>query len=249
MYRNTGIGFRAAAAAFAAFAAFAVVASGQAAADSLEVSPTRLSLDTHRAGVLNVVNRGDEPITAQVEAFDWRQEGGTDRLDPSQTLQVSPPIVRLAPGQKQIVRVRVTSNVESGSEQAFRLVASELPNPTSKRAGTVSVLLQFKIPVFVGATVRTPRRLIWTANPAGNDLALRVSNGGVSHVKLTGLHVLSSDGQNLTIEPESFFYVLAGGTREWTISEAGVTPGTQLRIEGKDESDGTRINDAVIAGR
>src|SRR5882724_4909655 len=117
MYRNTGIGVRAAA------AAFAVVASGQAAADSLEVSPTRLSLDTHRAGVLNVVNRGDEPITAQVEAFDWRQEGGTDRLDPSQTLQVSPPIVRLAPGQKQIVRVRVTSNVESGSEQAFRLVA------------------------------------------------------------------------------------------------------------------------------
>lgn len=235
-------------AAFAA-AAVSVAASSAAVADSLEVSPTTLTLDTRRAGVLNVVNRSRQAIVAQVEAFDWSQGDGQDRLDPSRALQVSPPMIHLAPGQKQIVRVRAAPAGTAGSEQAFRLIVSELPDPAGTRSDGVRMLLQFKVPVFVGGAKGTPRQLRWSANPDGNSLILHVSNDGVRHAKLARLHVVTSAGQDLTIEPEQFYYVLPGAARAWTIPDAGVAAGAKLNIEGIDEGNGAKIDDAIVAGR
>jgi fimbrial chaperone protein len=235
------------AAALAAMVVF--TAPNIATADSLEVSPTTVTLDTRHAGVINVVNRGDKPIIAQVEAFDWQQKDSKDQFDPSKTLQVSPPMVHLKPGEKQIVRLRATSKDTPKDEQAFRLVVSELPSPSNKIVDGVRMLLQFKLPVFVGGKEHMPRQLTWHATPAGNDLILQVSNGGSKHVKLAKLHVVAATGQDLTVEPESFYYVLPGATREWKISEAGITAGATLHIEGVDEANGTKIDDIAVAGR
>lgn len=234
-------------AALAAMVVFAV--PNIATADSLEVSPTTVTLGAHHAGVINVVNRGDKPIVAQVEAFDWQQSDGKDQLDPSKTLQVSPPMVHLKAGEKQIVRLRATSKGTSKDEQAFRVVVSELPSPSSKVVDGVRMLLQFKLPVFVGGKEHMPRQLTWHATSAGNDLILQVINGGSKHVKLAKLHVVAPTGQNLTIEPESFYYVLPGAAWEWKIPEAGIKAGATLHVEGVDEANGTKINDTVVAGR
>src|SRR5438876_27975 len=87
-------------------------------ADSLRVSPINLSLGTSGTGILNAENQGKQPIAAQVEAFDWQQSDGKDVLTPSNALQLSPPIIRLAPGQKQIVRVRITAIAAGTRERA-----------------------------------------------------------------------------------------------------------------------------------
>ncbi|OYV74740.1 MAG: hypothetical protein B7Z66_15440 [Chromatiales bacterium 21-64-14] len=230
-------------------AIFAIAPLKAAVADSLEVSPINLHLGANNTGILNTVNRGDKSIVAQVEAFHWQQSDGKDVLTPSTTLQVSPPIIRLGPGKKQIVRIRVTAKPTGPRERAYRLVVSELPNPAEQAKGRVRVLLQFRLPVFVGGAQTTPRLLAWTATTSGSNLVLRVSNRGDRHVKLAGLHVVAPDGHDTTIEPASFYYVLPGATHEWTVSEPHVTPGTNLHIQGVEESTGTKIDYAVVVHR
>jgi fimbrial chaperone protein len=216
-------------------------------ADSLEVAPTTVSLDAGQAGILNIVNRGDEPITAQIEAFDWSQRNGKDELTPTNTLQVSPPMAKLAPGERQIVRVRAVPG-SANIEQAYRLVVSELPSGSVNEPGAVRVLLQFKVPVFAGTSHDVPRQLNWSASAAGNDLVLRVSNDGTRHAKLAKIHVVTDAGRNLTVEPESFFYVLPGASRSWTIPDADLSAGTTLHVKGVDESDGTSVESTIVSG-
>jgi fimbrial chaperone protein len=229
-------------------AIFTFAAPNASRADSLEVAPTTIMLGRSHAAVLNVMNRSDEPITAQVEAFDWTQDVGRDRLVPSRTLQVSPPVVRLVPGRKQIVRLRATLGAVPKGEKAYRLLISELPSPSRTVADGVRMLLQFNVPVFVGGNEQVSRKLRWRAMPAGNDLIVEVRNEGATHVKLAGLHVAGPSAQTLTIEPEAFYYVLSGAAREWKISDAGITAGATLHIEGVDEANGTQIDATVVTG-
>jgi len=230
-------------------AIFAIAPLKEAVADSLQVSPINLHLGANNTGILNAVNRGDKPIAAQVEAFDWQQNNGKDVLTPSTTLQISPPIIHLGPGKKQIVRVRVTAKPTGPQERAYRLVVSELPNPVDQAKGRVRVLLQFRLPVFVGGAQTTPRLLAWTATTSGNNLVLRVNNHGDRHVKLAGLHVVAPDGRDTTIEPASFYYVLPGATHEWTVSGTHGAPGTSLHIQGVEESAGAKVDYTVVVRR
>lgn len=230
-------------------AIFAIAPLKVAVADSLQISPVNVILGANSTGILNAVNRGETPIAAQIEAFDWQQSDGKDVLTPSAELQVSPPIVRLGPGKKQIVRVRVTAKQTGTRERAYRLVVSELPGPGDKAKGRVRVLLQFRLPVFVGGAQTTPRLLAWTATTSGNSLVLRVSNRGDRHVKLAGLHVVALDGRETAIEPASFYYVLPGAMHEWTVPGSHVAPGASLHIQGIEESTGAKIDAAVVVHR
>lgn len=210
--------------------------ASSAQAGSLEAAPTTIELSpSQRTGVLHVVNRADHPIAFQVEAFDWNQDGAADDLAPSTVLQVSPPIAELAPGQKQTVRLRA-DGAPSQTEQAFRLLVSELPGPSADARQQVRILLQFSIPVFAPARQAGDPALTWEAQREGPDLVLVAANRGARRAKLTGLKVNAASGA-LAVPGGDLAYVLAGKARRWRVSAGAVPPtGTvTLQVGGEAE--------------
>src|SRR5262245_42821280 len=84
-----------------------LAAAGAARAGSLEAAPTTIQMPGGNPNaILYVTNHEARPVAFQVEAFAWRQDQGDDALTPTTVLQASPPIARLAPGQRQVVRLR-----------------------------------------------------------------------------------------------------------------------------------------------
>lgn len=235
--------------AVAILAAIALAAPIEAQAGALSVSPTTIDLPASGgAAVLYVANRGTQPTTVQVESFDWTQTDGTDRLDASQALQISPPFAQLAPGQRQIIRLLVRPGGGSQAERAFRLVVSELPNPASPVNLRMRVLLQFSVPVFAGPAHAISPQLVWDARVAAGSLLLTARNDGNTRAKLTSLRLVTAKGRKRNVAPGSIVYVLSGASRQWAITASDISAGDRLRIEGLDEH-GATASTFIIAHR
>jgi fimbrial chaperone protein len=200
----------------------------------MEIAPTTLELVPGEAGLFYITNRSEAPINAQLEALDWSQVEGSDRLTPSKTLVVSPPFAILAPGQRQVVRVLSPGGGDGGAEIAHRLRISQLPDPDPQQG--IRVLLQISIPVFVGSKTASPPVLAWEGTQRGNDVALTVRNDGTQSVKLEGLAI--GDAPAASAAP---VYVLPGASREVLLPD-GARAGTELRITAKDARSGLPVS-------
>src|SRR5690625_4670723 len=100
-------------------------------ASGLQVSPVSLTLQADQnAQGLWLSNTGSSVVHAQVRVYHWTQNGGAKQLTPSRALVVSPPMLAIQPGQKQLIRVIRVGAPPSGPnavEDAYRLAIDELP--------------------------------------------------------------------------------------------------------------------------
>ena len=213
-------------------------------AASLEVAPTTLRIEASSGvAVLQLANRGNEPIVVQIEGFDWQQVGSSDELKPSDAVVVSPPMARIKPGEKQTVRLMVRPGGASGVERAFRVLASELPDPALHDAQAVRVLLQFNIPLFVATRAAAPAQLSWDAEIHEQRLSLSAKNNGSAHLKFAKLELVTPSGQRIDAAAQGLSYVLPGAKHEWNVPSAGLHVGDRVLIEARTED-----SDAVIHG-
>src|ERR1700733_1954974 len=134
-----------------AAAALLLCAAVPATAGSIEIAPTTIEIPASGNAVVYVTNNGNTPVVAQIQPYDWQQSAQGESLTPSNALEVSPPMSRLVPGQRQIVRLAVPPG-STGTEKSYRILVSELPDPQSPPAQGVRVLLQFSVPVFTTGT-------------------------------------------------------------------------------------------------
>mgnify|MGYP001387704568 CR=1 FL=1 len=215
---------------------------------SLEVAPTKLVIDGKGATTLTLANRGAEPIIVQIEGFSWEQAAGEDVLKPSKDVLVSPPMARIPPGGKQTVRVMVKPGGEVGKERTYRILASELPDPVTNDPRTIRVLLQFNIPVFAGVPPKSAPQVAWDASAGPGGLALSARNAGGAHVKFTKLELISASGKRTPVKSKGVPYVLAGATRNWTISGA-YGAGEKLIVEARADGSDAVIRETVVVRR
>lgn len=211
---------------------------GRALAGGFEVAPTTVQLSGRgRTALVRITNRGAEPVTLQVQPYDWSEGPQGEALAPSSTLQVSPPMARLAPGAIQTVRLRERGPPPGPSETAHRLLVSELPAPEAAARGEVRVLLQFSIPVFgppaASAGARAAPSLAWSASIAGGDLVLTCANPGLRHVKLDSITVAPA-GASDPAPVTQLAYVLAGATRSWRVPLAAIGAASSLTVRADE---------------
>lgn len=212
---------------------------GTAAASGLQVSPVSLTLEARQnAAGLWLSNTGDNVVHAQVRVYQWTQ-AGEDHLTPSRNLVVSPPMLQLAPGGKQLVRViRVGPPPAGTAEDAYRIAVDELPIQTADRKG-LEFVLHYSIPVFVEPTGKSEVApdLQWSLQREGPRAALVVSNTGTGHAQLADLVFTDRAGQRTEIARGLLGYVLPHSTMHWELKSApGVfaNGGTlEARINGK----------------
>ena len=173
----------------------ALPAAADAPSTSMDIAPTLVQLKPGAAGLFYVTNHGAAPLTVEIQSMDWAQNGGRDVLSPSAAFFTSPPVVTIAPGVRQSVR----------------LLVSELPDPAAD-AGRVKVLLQFSVPVFAG--VAGNPALAFSARRDGEAVILSAVNHGLAPVKLSGPKL---GGIILDRGP---VYLLPGTHRDFTVTGA-----------------------------
>jgi fimbrial chaperone protein len=216
-------------------------AGGSAAAQdvpALELAPIMLNLTQDKPDVLYIANRSTAPVTVQIEAYAWSQIDGVDRLSPTDSLLVSPPLTNIAPGERQIVRVLADRN-EGAGETAYRLLVSQIPS-NNRPSGQVKVLLQFSLPVFVGGAQAQPAALGWRARLGDGEVTLIAHNGGGKAVKLTGMHIAANGAAMAPSGSTSIAYILSGADHIWHLPVRGAMSAT-LSVSAKDERSGAAV--------
>ncbi len=183
-------------------------------------------------------------LQAQVRVFHWTQSDGKDDLTPTQALVVSPPMLSLEPGARQLVRViRTDTAATQATENAFRLLVDELPPAEQAEQTGLRYVLRYSVPVFIETSVNTAdvsvvaAALHWSLVPDSDGIALQVHNAGISHAQISAASLLLPSDQSIEISPGLLGYVLPGMIMRWTLNVpvAQLSTGTQLkaRINGK----------------
>jgi len=217
-----------------AFFAFVLLVS-PVCAGSFEVAPITLDLQPGKASLLYISNTDVRPVIIQIQAMDWTQPDGADVLAPSTTLVASPPLVRIAPGERQIVRV-LADVQDKTREQQYRLLLSQLPVVAQTGSG-VQVLLQLDIPAFVSHRTGTPH-LAWFARAGIGATELYANNDGDTAVKLS--RATASDGGAVKQDfINRLTYLLPGTEHRWLLAGRG---DAWLHISTRDLRSGTVLD-------
>ncbi|WP_183028008.1 molecular chaperone [Variovorax sp. UMC13] len=238
-----------------------VVDPGHAA--SLQVAPVTLTLPPRQnADGLWLSNNGDAPLQAQVRIYRWTQVEGEDRLEPTRDLTLSPPMLQVGAGERQLVRVIRLGPPPDSIEASYRVIVDELPVPvaadTPPRPG-LDFVLRYSLPIFLrplsDADRATPpppmAALTATLVDDGGQTQLQLENRGSGHVQLADLVFIDAAGKRLVLRQGLVGYVLPGGVKRWPVSAPGgaeaARRGTfKARINGAMEESALLPSDATL---
>jgi fimbrial chaperone protein len=198
------------------------VAGDAAGAQSLSVLPVNVFLQPgQKAATLSVTNSGDKPTSIQVRTYDWGQKNDEEQLTASNIVVVSPPLVTIAPGSTQVVRLILRQPAQT-TEATYRIILDQIPGPGEP--GVVQMVLRLSIPVFVAPVTKAAANAQFHLERDGDKLFLVGVNTGQSHETVRDIVVTTSDGRNLNLKSKVSPYLLAGSTRHWELDSQGYTP-------------------------
>lgn len=202
------------------------LAGHSAFAASLQVSPTSVNFDnSQQAQSVWLTNSGKESIRGQVRLYNWQQVNGQEQLNPASGMIVTPAIVSIQPGQRQLVRLvqpKGTGKETDQVEQAYRLIVNELPTTTTHENG-LQFLLSYSVPVFVNQKAHAESRTALN----GVDISLEMRKGRMmlivnnslkQHIKLSQVTFTPANSKPVTLTPGLLGYTLAKQKMEWPVN-------------------------------
>lgn len=194
----------------------------QAHAASLQVAPILLEFSPQeKVKELWLTNTGSDEIRGQVRVNYWTQNNNQDVITPTKDLIASPMVLTIPAGQRQLVRLIRSANSNLSSEQAYRLIVDELPNPKTEEKSGLQLLLKYSIPVFFktshinavdqGLTSLKGMTFKYT------DHQLLVINQTTSYKRFSQFAYVDSQGKKTPIQMGLMGYVLNGQSMQWPI--------------------------------
>lgn len=200
---------------------------------TFSVTPVRLYFKPQdRAIAVTVTNDGDEELIMQVDIYAWKQKpNGEDDLVLTEDLILSPPIVKVAPKSRQVVRLAKLSVALGGEQRTYRMIAREVPEAKpSNRNLQLQIALAFSMPVFItppGAKYKLDCALEWAT---ADTLRVVCENVGNAYAQLREFAVNSASGQKLA-GLEGGAYLLPGIKRSFEIKKTGSgLPGGKVKM-------------------
>lgn len=235
--------------------AMVLLGGGKAqAASSVLIWPIDPVLEAdQQASALWLENRGDEAANLQIRVFAWNQSGFSDQYQNQRDVIGSPPVTKIEPGQKQLVRLTRTREIPPGQELAYRIIIDEIPSakPPStedgKTAAAIRFQMRYSVPLFAyGAGLwskedtsrkRDPKGaglpdLSWRTVAVDGHPFVEVRNQGAVHARLTDV-ALKQGGQTKPLVEGLLGYVLPGAIMRWP-APGPMTgdPALQVRVNG-----------------
>lgn len=194
-------------------AALSILATSSGVAASLQVSPVTVEVpQPGAASTISLRNEGATQLSAQVRVFRWSQVDGMDRLDPTSEVVASPPAVTISPRSDYTIRIIRLKKEPVASEESYRLVIDELPDPNRLRNGAINLVVRYSIPVFFTAADAAAPRLTWSVESRGGRSIAVARNAGGRRLRLSALHISDAAGHAVSYGDGLAGYVLAGST-------------------------------------
>ena len=208
-------------------------------AGTLRVSPVRLDVAAAAAAATTVTlrNDGNRPIMVQARVFRWVQSNGEERLEPTRDVVVSPPMAKLQPGAKSVVRVVRTSRSPVQGEETYRVLIDELP-AVQDRTSTVSMVVRQSIPLFfIGQGLRGANLAFAIQRRGAHSGDLVVTNHGDRSLRLADLAVVNGSGQAVTLAKGLVGYVHGRSTMRFPLRSGNLkaVTGRQARLLATSE--------------
>jgi fimbrial chaperone protein len=184
------------------------------------VTPVRIFIaPKERAAAITITNDGDEELVMQADIFEWKQKsGGEDDLTLSEDLFLSPPIIRMAPQSRQVVRLALLNPPKEGRQRTYRMIVREIPEarPPDQRIH-VQIALAFSMPVFV-TPPGAKRALTCTAERASaSAVKVTCENTGNAYTQIRELSLATNEGANLAGEHVPGGYILPDVKRSFEL--------------------------------
>lgn len=198
-----------------------------------------------RASALWLENRGSVAAHLQLRLFEWTQQDNENSYAEQREVIGSPPMMQIAPGQKQFVRLTRLNPFPAGVERAYRIVIDEVPvnsGDTPDEGHGVNFQMRYSVPLFVygeglvgrpqlqGKSRQDAERasgLQWSVVTLAGKPYVELRNQGSMHARLT--HVSLEEGKRKAVVSDGLLgYVLAGSVMRWPLPE-GAPRGGELR--------------------
>jgi fimbrial chaperone protein len=235
----------------AAVLAGLALASSPSTAASLQVAPVSIEVPAPgAAATIKLRNEGTTVLNAQIRVFRWSQTNGEEKLEPTEDVVASPPLVALAPQTDYTVRiVRVTKRPVAAGE-TYRLLVDELPEPKLQRNRMVTLVLRYSIPVFFYSREAAGAKLAWAIERRDGRLYVAATNSGDRHVRISALKIKDASGATISFGDGLTGYVLGRSTMRWAApSHARVGAGSSVVIAAQSDYGPISATTSVQAAR
>jgi fimbrial chaperone protein len=211
-------------------------------AGSFSVTPVRIYMTPRdRAVAVTITNEGDTPVALQADINVWSQKpDGTDELVLTDDMVLSPPIIKLAPKARQVVRLALLKPADASRQLTYRLIVREVPEVTAPKGNTIEVpiALALSMPVFI-TPPPAKREVACTGGREGAALAITCANTGSAYAQIR--EILVQRGADTLARFEGGTYILPGARKSIGITSAQpISAGSAtLKVtfdDGKDQS-------------
>jgi len=212
--------------------------AGPASAGVFTVTPVRIYMSPKdRAVAVTITNDGDAEIVLQADLHSWAQKpDGTDQLVLTEDLILSPPIIKLAPKAKQVVRLARLVPPDMTRQMTYRFILREVPEALAPKNNIqIPIALALSMPVFI--TPPNARRGVTCqlAGVEGKTIGVRCENLGNAYAQVREIEVLR--GEKKIARYEGGAYILPGASRTIAVgAEQAPTPGAVRMLVTFDDT-------------
>lgn len=226
-----------------ALAAAVLATALPAFAGVFSVTPVRIFMTPRdRVIAVTITNEGDTEVALQADISTWTQKpDGTDELTLTEDMILSPPIIRLAPRARQVVRLAMLKPADASRQLTYRMVMREVPEATTPKSDTmeVPVSLALSMPVFL--TPPPAKREVSCKAARGDAQAVQAicTNSGTAYAQFREITLRRADAVLARFEGGN--YVLPGISKSIALkSDKPVAAGpAQMNVvfdDGKNET-------------
>src|SRR6476469_6928574 len=149
-----------------------------ASAGVFSVTPVRLYMTPRdRAIAVTLTNEAD--INA------WTQKpDGTDELVLTEDLILAPPIIKLAPKARQVVRLALLKPLDLGRQSTYRLIVREVPEAQPAVGIQVPIALALSMPVFITPPAASRQMNCVSQRGGVKTVEVQCTNSGTAYAQL-----------------------------------------------------------------
>jgi fimbrial chaperone protein len=203
-------------------------------AAEFSVAPVRIFMTAKdRAVAITVTNEGDEEVVMQADLYTWKQKpGGEDELTLTEDMILSPPILKLAPKTRQVVRLARLGAAPTAAQQTYRMIVREIPEarPASKEL-KLQIALAFSLPVFITAPGAQRDLLCVASRVTADTISAECENRGSAYAQAREFALLAENGERIAGR-DTGGYILPAVKRSFEIKREGARiPAGKARLE------------------
>lgn len=204
-------------------------------AASFSVSPVRIFMGPRdRATAITITNESDEPMVMQADLYSWKQKtNGEDDLVLTEDMILSPPIIKIPPKSRQVVRLAMLRPRPPGEQLTYRMIVREIPEakPVVDKSLQLQISMAFSMPVFITPNgVKRNLSCVTERADATGTIKAVCENSGNAYAQPRKFVLNSAAGEKLA-GVDMGGYILSGNKRSFDlVNSSGKIPAGKAKL-------------------